>query len=127
MHVSTRFSSALVGVILVLSPAAPCRTALAAPTPDETIKAIDRIASEDIDKKKVASYAVGVMKDGRLILSTPTALYGQMAGDMLSVEEDKDNPDRHVRVGYQGIELDRLLQKYNLVTLKRIYNGYILS
>jgi CubicO group peptidase (beta-lactamase class C family) len=69
MHNTTRFSSALVGMILTLLLAAPCRTAPAVTAPDETIKAIDRIASEDIDKKKVASYAVGVMKDGRLILA----------------------------------------------------------
>ncbi len=69
MHASNRFSSALVGLFTILLLAAPSRSALAAPSPHETIKAIDRIASEDIDKKKVASYSVGVMKDGRLILA----------------------------------------------------------
>jgi CubicO group peptidase (beta-lactamase class C family) len=56
-------------MILAMLLAVPCRTAAAATSPDEWIKAIDRIASEDIDKKKVASYAVGVMKDGRLVLA----------------------------------------------------------
>ena len=69
MQALNRFLSALVGVVLVWFVASSCRLVLAAPSPDETIKAIDRIASEDIDKKKVASYAVGVMKDGRLILA----------------------------------------------------------
>ena len=69
MHASTRSLPALAGLILTLTLAVLCRTAPAAPSPDEIIKAADRIASEDIDKKKVASYAVGVLKDGRLILA----------------------------------------------------------
>ncbi len=79
------------------------------------------------DERAIQKLAQLLEKDGRLILSTPTALYGQMPGDRVAVEEDKNNPDYHVRVGYQGIELDRLLLQHNLLTLKRVYNGFILS
>jgi D-alanyl-D-alanine carboxypeptidase len=41
----------------------------AAPVPDGAIEAIDRIVAEGIDQKKVASYAVAVVKDGRPILA----------------------------------------------------------
>ena len=37
--------------------------------PDDAIASIDGIVAEGIDQKKAASYAVGVVKDGRLILA----------------------------------------------------------
>jgi SAM-dependent methyltransferase len=56
---------------------------------------------------------------GRLILSTPTASYGQLPGDTLSTTEDGG----HVRVGYDGPELDAMLARVGLVTQKRIFNS----
>jgi SAM-dependent methyltransferase len=79
------------------------------------------------DEKTIQKLSELLEKDGRLILSTPTALYGQLSGDSVSVHEDKNNPDFHVRVGYQGLELDRLLYKNDLLTIKRVYNGFILT
>jgi CubicO group peptidase (beta-lactamase class C family) len=46
-----------------------CTSSSAAPVPDGVIEAIDKIAAEDIDQKKVASYAVAVVKDGNLALA----------------------------------------------------------
>ena len=54
---------------------------------------------------------------GRLILSTPTASHGQLPGDTLSVVEDGG----HVRVGYDGPELDAMLAQVGLVTQKRVF------
>jgi len=56
---------------------------------------------------------------GRLILSTPTASYGQIPIQQLSINEDGG----HVRVGYDGPELDQMMGKFDLFTLKRIFNG----
>ncbi len=56
---------------------------------------------------------------GRLILSTPTALYGQTTNSV-SITEDGG----HVRVGYEGPELDLMLIKCGFVTLKRFYMIY---
>jgi SAM-dependent methyltransferase len=56
--------------------------------------------------------------DGRLVLSTPTASYGMLPGDVLSVEEDGG----HVRPGYDGPELDAMLGALGLVTQRRVYN-----
>jgi SAM-dependent methyltransferase len=56
---------------------------------------------------------------GRLILSTPTASYGQSGSKELSIKEDGG----HVRVGYDGPELDQILEKVDLFTLRRIFIG----
>ena len=56
---------------------------------------------------------------GRLILSTPTASYGQLPGDTVSLEENGG----HVRVGYDGPELDEMLHEVGLSPLLRVYNG----
>ncbi|MHB1843356.1 MAG: class I SAM-dependent methyltransferase [Deltaproteobacteria bacterium] len=56
---------------------------------------------------------------GRLILSTPTALFGQIGGDQVSIREDGG----HVRVGYEGPELDRMLSSLGFVVIGRLYNG----
>lgn len=58
---------------------------------------------------------------GRLVLSTPTASDGMLPGDTLSVREDGG----HVRPGYDGPELDAMLARLGLVTLRRIYNSGI--
>jgi SAM-dependent methyltransferase len=55
---------------------------------------------------------------GRLVLSTPTASHGVLPGETLSVREDGG----HVRAGYDGPELDAMLNRLGLVTLRRIYN-----
>ncbi len=54
---------------LAIALAAICTSSAAAPVPDGAIAAIDKIASEGIDQKKVASYAVAVVKDGSLVLA----------------------------------------------------------
>jgi CubicO group peptidase (beta-lactamase class C family) len=54
---------------LVVALAALCPSLPAAPVPDGAIAAIDKIAAEGIDQRKVASYAVGVVKDGRIVLA----------------------------------------------------------
>jgi SAM-dependent methyltransferase len=58
---------------------------------------------------------------GRLVLSTPTASFGMLPGDTLSAHEDGG----HVRPGYDGPELDAMLARLGLVTLRRIYNSGI--
>jgi SAM-dependent methyltransferase len=60
-----------------------------------------------------------LLPGGRLILSTPTASYGQLSGDQVSIEENGG----HVRVGYDGPELDDMLKRVELLPLRRIYNG----
>jgi hypothetical protein len=55
---------------------------------------------------------------GRLVLSTPTASDGMLPGDTLSAREDGG----HVRPGYDGPELDVMLARLGLVTLRRLYN-----
>ncbi|MEX2114555.1 MAG: serine hydrolase domain-containing protein [Pirellulales bacterium] len=54
---------------LAIALAAICTSSPAAPVPEGAIAAIDRIAAEEIDQKKVASYAVAVVKDGSLVLA----------------------------------------------------------
>jgi hypothetical protein len=60
-----------------------------------------------------------LLPGGRLILSTPTASYGQLFHDTVTLQEKGG----HVRVGYDGPELDELLKKTQLFPLRRIYNG----
>jgi SAM-dependent methyltransferase len=60
---------------------------------------------------------------GRLVLSTPTASYGQLPGDEITVHEDGG----HVRVGYDGPELDVMLADVGIVPLRRVYLGHRLS
>lgn len=60
-----------------------------------------------------------LLPSGRLILSTPTASYGQLIQDQLSIKEDGG----HVRVGYDGPELDQMLGKVGLFRLRRINYG----
>ena len=57
----------MLGLAIALT--AICPSSLAAPVPDGAIAAIDKIAAEGIDQKKVASYAVAVVKDGSLVLA----------------------------------------------------------
>lgn len=56
---------------------------------------------------------------GRLVLSTPTALWGQLPGDTVSRTEDGG----HVRAGYQGPELDEMLRQRGFVTIHRRLNS----
>lgn len=55
---------------------------------------------------------------GRLVLSTPTASDGMLPGDTLSIREDGG----HLRAGYDGPELDAMLARLGMVTLRRIYH-----
>lgn len=69
------------------------------------------------DCKAIQRLSDWLLPGGRLILSTPTASYGQAA--TLSLQEDGG----HVRVGYDGPELDEMLRGVGLYPLRRIYNG----
>ena len=60
---------------------------------------------------------------GRLILSTPTASYGQLPGDTMSIREDGG----HVRIGYDGPELDEMLEAVDMIPLRRIHFGGALT
>jgi hypothetical protein len=57
---------------------------------------------------------------GRLILSTPTASYGTLAGDSISAVEDGG----HVRVGYDGPELDAMFAEVGLLPIRRFFLGH---
>lgn len=74
--------------------------------------------------RKIASI---LRPGGRLILSTPTASFGQMMGDQVVDDEDPLHPEFHVRGGYDGPELDKMLESAGLKTERRILNGYLLS
>ena len=60
---------------------------------------------------------------GVLLLSTPTASFGRLPGAKLSDREDGG----HVRVGYDGPDLDEILLQTGLRTVRRIYNCYVLG
>jgi SAM-dependent methyltransferase len=57
---------------------------------------------------------------GRLIISTPTASWGQLPGDQVSATEN----GAHVRVGYDGPELDAMLADLGIVVLRRLHVGH---
>ena len=69
------------------------------------------------DRGAINKLASLLAPGGRLILSTPTNLYGQILDDSVSASEDGG----HVRVGYAGPELDLLLAEAGLLCLKRFY------
>ncbi|MBV8316817.1 MAG: class I SAM-dependent methyltransferase [Planctomycetaceae bacterium] len=71
------------------------------------------------DRRALTRLSRWLLPGGRLILSTPTASYGLLPGDTISPEEDGN----HVRVGYDGPELDEMLRGVGLVPIRRIYNG----
>ncbi len=75
------------------------------------------------DVETVQRLSDWLVPGGRLILSTPTASYGQLPGDVVTAEEDDVH---HVRVGYDGPELDEMLTQAGLIRLRRSYNGYAL-
>jgi len=60
---------------------------------------------------------------GRLVMTTPTASHGQLHGDKITTVEDGG----HVRVGYDGPELDAMFADAGLVTLRRVYLGHRLA
>jgi len=76
---------------------------------------LEHIQNDSAALRRVADW---LAPGGRLILSTPTASYGMLPGDRLSIHEDGG----HVRPGYDGPELDAMLSALGLVTLRRIYN-----
>jgi 2-polyprenyl-3-methyl-5-hydroxy-6-metoxy-1,4-benzoquinol methylase len=61
-----------------------------------------------------------LLPGGRLIISTPTASWGQLPGDEVSATEN----GAHVRVGYDGPELDAMLADVGIIVLRRIYVGH---
>lgn len=71
------------------------------------------------DGKAIRSLASCLAPGGKMILSTPTRSHGLLPGDRISSVENGD----HVRVGYDGPELDLLLQQNGLATCARKYNG----
>lgn len=60
---------ALLAPLLLAAAFMSPRPALGAGVSSETIAAIDKIAREDIDNKKVAAYSVAIVKDGDLALA----------------------------------------------------------
>ncbi len=78
------------------------------------------------DVGTISKLATLIEKGGRLILSTPTASYGLMDGDTVVSDEDPQHPEYHVRAGYDGPELDKMLVAAGFKVETRILNGYIL-
>jgi SAM-dependent methyltransferase len=72
------------------------------------------------DEKAISVIAKALKPRGRLILSTPIASEGWLPGDTISTIENGD----HVRAGYEGPELDELLRRHGLITVKRKYCCY---
>jgi SAM-dependent methyltransferase len=72
------------------------------------------------DFKTLQRVARWLAPGGRLILSTPTASWGLLPGDEVSETEDGG----HVRVGYDGPELDAMFADLGLITLRRMYVGH---
>lgn len=70
------------------------------------------------DEAALDVVAAALKPGGRLVMSTPTALWGQLPGDTVSRTEDGG----HVRVGYQGPELDDMLRRRGFVTIHRQWN-----
>jgi SAM-dependent methyltransferase len=77
---------------------------------------LEHIADDLAALRRVAGW---LAPGGRLVLSTPTSSYGMLPGDVLSVREDGG----HVRPGYDGPELDAMLARVGLMTVRRIFNG----
>lgn len=57
---------------------------------------------------------------GRLVMSTPTAIGGLLKADHISPTENGD----HVRVGYEGPELDNYLRDMGFIAIYRTYYGF---
>lgn len=77
---------------------------------------LEHVAEDFAALRRVSDW---LLPGGRLVLSTPTASYGQLPNGTVSLEEDGG----HVRVGYDGPELDEMLKEVGLIPLRRIYNG----
>ena len=75
---------------------------------------LEHIQNDHAVLKKIGSL---LETGGRLVMSTPTASWGQLGGKV-SIEEDGG----HVRVGYEGEELDLMLRDVGLLTIRRIMN-----
>ena len=71
------------------------------------------------DKGTLARIADWLLPGGRLVLTTPTASFGQLPGDTQSLVEDGG----HVRVGYDGPELDQMLLDVGLKPIRRVFNS----
>lgn len=79
------------------------------------------------DEGTIRKLAAITQTGAQLILSTPTASYGQMLGDEVVADEDPAHPEYHVRAGYDGPELDKLLTEAGFKVNQRILNGYLLT
>jgi SAM-dependent methyltransferase len=77
---------------------------------------LEHIAEDLLTLQRISNW---LYPRGRLIMSTPTASYGQLVDESVCLQEDGG----HVRIGYDGAELDRLLEKVGLFTLRRVYFG----
>jgi SAM-dependent methyltransferase len=97
-----------VGHVLQVDLAGPFQLVLMA-------EVLEHIADDFGALRRIAGW---LAPGGRLVLSTPTASDGMLPGDRLSVCEDGG----HVRPGYDGPELDAMLVRLGLVTLRRLYN-----
>lgn len=79
---------------------------------------LEHIQDDDLIIKKLSSMT---SPHARLIISTPTSLDGLLGRESIVVPI-ATGPD-HVRVGYQGPELDAICGKHNFFPVKRFYLG----
>lgn len=86
----------------------------------EQVVALEVLEHIKDDEKAISIIANALKPRGRLILSTPTSSAGWLPGDTISSIEDGG----HVRAGYEGPELDELLRRHGLITVKRKYFCY---
>jgi len=98
-----------VGHVLQVDVAGPFQLVLMA-------EVLEHIADDFAALRRIAGW---LAPGGRLVLSTPTASDGMLPGDTLSAREDGG----HVRPGYDGPELDAMLARVGLVTLRRVLHG----
>jgi SAM-dependent methyltransferase len=98
-----------VGHVLQVDVAGPFQLVLMA-------EVLEHIADDFGALRRIASW---LAPGGRLVMSTPTASDGMLPGDRLSAREDGG----HVRPGYDGPELDAMLARVGLVTLRRLLHA----
>ena len=73
------------------------------------------------DQKALERISKLLKPGGRIIISTPTAKHGLLSNDSLSKVEDGG----HVRIGYDGPELDSYLKPLGINTVKREFYGFL--
>jgi SAM-dependent methyltransferase len=72
------------------------------------------------DRECLKRIYVSLEPGGRLVISTPTAIGGLLKNDHVSPTEN----GHHVRVGYEGPELDKYLHDLGFVVIYRTHYGF---